>query len=94
MSYSIESFKYGNDQMKFDNPNLNIVIIDYYIDQEEPDKQVKDSNDIINLNNKNSYYTIIYGIDKSTKIKTGFLLKNNINNKIYTYKLNFTEVLD
>lgn len=94
MSYSIESFRYGNDQMKFDNPNLNIVTIDYYIDQEEPDKQIKNSNDIINLNNKNSYYTIIYGIDKSTKIKTGFLLKNNINNKIYTYKLNFTEVLD
>ena len=81
---------YENENILFNDKNLNIVVLDYYIDDTYPQKTVYSSNNYIDTKNKNSYCTLIYGI-KDFSNKTGFFLKNNITKKIYYYKLTVEE---
>ena len=77
----------------FENFDLSTIVLDFYIDEENPIKQSNISDmAYVDLNNRSSYYTIIYGINKKTKVKTGFFLKNNMSNKTYSYKLDMVEV--
>lgn len=88
-----EKYEYKDGMFGFENFNLNTIVLDFYIDEENPVKQTNISEvPYIDLNNRTSYYTIIYGVNKNTKMKTGFFLKNNINNKVYSYKLDKVEV--
>lgn len=80
-----------NDYICFNDKNLNVVVLDFYTGYEHPQKTVYDSNTYIDLKNRGSYYTLIYGINK-LKYRTGFFLINNITKKIYYYKINFEEV--
>lgn len=88
-----EKFEYNNGMFGFENFDLSTIVLDFYIDEENPVKQSNISDmAYVDLNNRSSYYTIIYGINKKTKAKTGFFLKNNMSNKTYSYKLDMVEV--
>ena len=89
---SIEDFEYNNGIFRFENFDLNTIVLDFYVDEENPIKKINSNMSYIDLNDRTSYYTVIYGINKKTKAKTGFFLKNNMNNKTYSYKLNMVEV--
>lgn len=89
---SIEDFEYNNGIFGFENFDLNTIVLDFYVDEENPIKKINSDMSYIDLNDRTSYYTVIYGINKKTKAKTGFFLKNNMNNKTYSYKLNMVEV--
>ena len=89
---SIEDFEYNNGIFRFENFDLNTIVLDFYVDEENPIKKINSDMSYIDLNDRTSYYTVIYGINKKTKAKTGFFLKNNMNNKTYSYKLNIVEV--
>ena len=89
---NVNTVEYNNGVLSFNN-NIKIIVLDFYIDEEEPTKQIINNKiNTIDLNNRNSYYTLVYGINKFSKINTGFILKNNVNNKIYCHKLDLTEV--
>lgn len=81
------TINYNKDtkELTFYDNNLIYVMLDFYKDEDYPTKKIIEDNNIV-LNN-DSYYTVVYGIKKTTKQKTGFFLKNNSLNKTYMYKL-------
>lgn len=83
---------YDNGSICFSNNKYNIVVLDFYVGDEYPQKSIFLSNEYIDISNRDSYYTLIYGINKKTRTKTGFFLKNNVTKKEYYYKLVFEEV--
>ena len=89
---NVNTVEYNKGVLSFNN-NIKIIALDFYIDEEEPTKQIINNKiNTVDLNNRNSYYTLVYGINKLSKMNTGFILKNNVNNKIYCHKLDLTEV--
>ena len=89
---NVNTVEYNKGVLSFNN-NIKIITLDFYIDEEEPTKQIINNKiNTVDLNNRNSYYTLVYGINKFSKMNTGFILKNNVNNKIYCHKLDLTEV--
>lgn len=83
---AIVNYDNNTKELTFYDNNFNLIILDFYTDEDYPVKTLIENNNVINLN-KDSYYTVVYGINKNTKQKTGFFLKNNVMNKIYLYKL-------
>ena len=66
-----------------DTENCKLITIDYYLDKDMPEINSFKSDSKISLNNKDSYYTLIYLVEDNMFNKSGFILKNNISNKIY-----------
>ena len=92
LSLQTEYVTYTNNVFTFDSNKINTVVLDFYINDEEPTKEVFTDTAPIDLNSKNSYYTIIYGVHKTNKTKTGYFIRNNINNRYYYHKLNINQV--
>ncbi len=92
LSLKAEYVTYTNNVFTFDSNKINTVVLDFYINDEEPTKEVFTDTAPIDLNSKNSYYTVIYGVHKTNKTKTGYFIRNNIKNRYYYHKLNINQV--
>ena len=52
-----------------------------------PTKSTLYDTNTVDLTDRNSDYTLIYMIDKTMVYRSGFLLINNVTNKVYNYNM-------
>lgn len=67
--------------------DTHLVLIDYKIGEDLPTKSTLYDTNTVDLTDRNSNYTLIYMIDKTMVYRSGFLLINNVTNKVYNYNM-------